>query len=286
VKPFFRSRRRAIAITAVCTAAAVVALTTVLVTGTGRDHRGVGAGRPLAAGSTPPTPGAGHPTIQRPGDGLTWHTPDTVAPPGTPIQEEYDQAFEQGIASQSELQSAAALTVPAPSLADGWPNLATADSPQQWAEEFTTGLLDVDFARQSRAGLEGWAQAQEAPLLLPGLPQPVQDKVLYLSLFDPRLLGGTPSPIPTSAEWSVLAEQQVRWSVSDLLIQVDPEWTQVVGSGWQPPDVRMEEEDVSGLLTAQQGGASTSHRFAVQIWVGSARWHDGYGTETVAGWES
>ena len=53
----------------------------------------------------------------------------------------------------------------------------------------------------------------------------------------------------------------------------------------QPTDVRMTEEDVTGRLTVHQGGRVTTSHFALQVIVGSARWHDGYGTVAVAGWQ-
>jgi hypothetical protein len=73
--------------------------------------------------------------------------------------------------------------------------------------------------------------------------------------------------------------------VSDLIVQIDPGWAQMTAAGWQPTDLRMTEEDVSGLLTLRAAGTVTSHHFALQVIVGSARWHDGYGTVAVAGWQ-
>jgi hypothetical protein len=59
----------------------------------------------------------------------------------------------------------------------------------------------------------------------------------------------------------------------------------MVAAGWQPTDVRMTEEDVTGRLTIDQGGRVTTHHFVLQVIVGSARWHDGYGTVAVSGWQ-
>jgi hypothetical protein len=47
----------------------------------------------------------------------------------------------------------------------------------------------------------------------------------------------------------------------------------------------MTEEDVSGVLELRGSGQVSSHRFALQVLIGSARWHDGYGTVAVGGWQ-
>ena len=86
--------------------------------------------------------------------------------------------------------------------------------------------------------------------------------------------------------WGDDARAGVRQTVGGLLVQVDPAWSQLIAAGWQPSDVRMTEVDVSGVLTSTlAGGAATQHPFGLQLIVGSARWHDGYGTIAVAGWQ-
>jgi hypothetical protein len=219
------------------------------------------------------------------GQGLVRHTPVTVVPSGTPTQEQYDQAFEQTVAGQHGLTVAEHLAVPAPAITGGWPRLPAATTAENWARAFVTGLLDVDYAHQSRPAFGEWLQAEEAPMLIPGLPATVADKVLYLSLLAPQVLAGQPSPVPTPARWQADAHAGVRQSVSDLLVQPDPAWTALTAAGWQPSDARMAGEDVSGLLTVRVGRAVTVHHFTLEVFVGSARWHDGYGTESITGWQ-
>jgi hypothetical protein len=219
------------------------------------------------------------------GPGLVWRTPVTVVPSGTPTQEQYDQAFEQTVAGQHGLSVAEHLVVPAPAITGGWPRLAVATTAEAWARAFVAGLLDVDYAHQSRPAMGSWLQAQEAPMLIPGLPATVADKVLYLSLLDPQVLAGQPSPISAPVQWQADAHAGVRQSVSDLLVQPDAAWTALTASGWQPADARMAGEDVSGLLTVRRGQAVTVHHFTLEVFVGSARWHDGYGTESITGWQ-
>jgi hypothetical protein len=217
--------------------------------------------------------------------GLVLQTPDTVAPSQSPVQVEYDQQFAQSIGGTAGLARAGTLLVPYPAIAGRWPKLPVANSPETWAPEFVAGLLDIDYAYQSRMALGAWLQANEAPMLLPGLPADVADKMLYLSLLEPFLLGGQATPILSGTGWAANAKAGVRQSVSGLLVQTDPSWARLIDTGWQPTDVRMTCEDVSGLLTIIHGSRVVAvHRFSLQMYVGSARWHGGYGTETVTGW--
>ena len=232
---------------------------------------------PLAEPMSPGVPAAG--------SGLVWHTPATVVPSGTPAQEEYDQALSQGLASLPGIATASALVVPSPALEGGWPNLEVASTPEQWASEFSSALLDVDYARQSRSALGAWLQSQEAPELIPGIPDAVADKVLYISLLNPGVFGGQASPVPTDAGWAANAAAGTTQTVSGLLVQTDPAWAQMLAAGWQPPDVRMTELDVTGVLSVRSGPATSSQNFSIQLIVGSSRWHDGYGTVAVGGWK-
>lgn len=217
--------------------------------------------------------------------GLQAQTPDTVAAAQSPVQVEYDQQFEQGLAGTTA--GVTALRVPAPRISGGWPVLPVANDPAVWSTEFVAGLLDVNFTRQSRSALGAWLDAQEAPELLPGMPAAAADKLLFVSLLDLGVVpgGAQPSPIPSASVWAANAKAGVRQSVSDLLVQGDPGWAQVIAQGWQPTDARMTAMDVSGLLTVTRGSKSTVHHFTVEVYVGSARWHAGYGTESVTAWQ-
>jgi hypothetical protein len=235
-----------------------------------------------AAPPVPPLPAA-TPTA----GAMTWHTPVTAALAGTPIQQEYDQAFAQGLGTQTGMHTAQSLAVPAPAITGGWPALLPATTPERWAGEFVSGLLDVDYGRMSLSGLGAWVDAQEAPELLPGVPAAAADKMLYISLFDPGLFGGQPTPVASATQWLALRQAGARQSAGDLLVQTDPAWAQMVAAGWQPTDARTTELDVSGVLTIRSATSSSvvTHHFGLQVIVGSARWHDGYGTVATAGWE-
>ena len=72
---------------------------------------------------------------------------------------------------------------------------------------------------------------------------------------------------------------------SDLEVQVDPGWAQLLSSGWQPLDPRMVVLDVSGLLTDNTASALEAHRFSCSVALGSARRHAGYGAVAVGDWQ-
>lgn len=235
----------------------------------------------------PVRPAAASPAISPGKVSAAWTPvpPLTDVPTDTPVQQQYDAALVSGLASSSGVRAAEAAEVPAPGFSASWPALPVADTPQRWARQFCQEMLDIDFAHQSRSGLGRWLSAEEAPELLPGVPASIADKVLYLSLFDTTALGGTSSPIPNAAFWQAAAKAGGRWKVSDVVVQPDPQFSRIVASGWQPIDQRFAVEDVTGTLTTSGGGPATARRFSMAVYVGSAHWHDGYGTVLVGGWK-
>ena len=210
--------------------------------------------------------------------------PATLVPSDTPVQQSYDQALEQGLAASPTIAAAEAASIPAPAVSAAWPPVGPTEDPEAWTEDFVSELLDIDFSRQSRDGLGAWVSAEEAPELLPGVPASVQNKMLYLSLFDAGAVGGNGSPVPDQQDWSALARQGVVWSISDVNVSPDTQWSQILTSGWEPIDERFAVEEVSGVLTATRRGARAEHSFSVQAYLGSAHWQEGYGTALVDDW--
>ncbi len=213
--------------------------------------------------------------------------PATTVAEGTPVQQQYDKGFEEGFSSPANaamLHRAEALTLPGPAIAGGWPDLSISETPDGWATEFASGLLGISFARQSRRALGAWLAAEEAPDLMPGIPAAFSEQALYVSLLEPGIIGQV-SPLPSPRQWRADAAARVRWSASDLEVQLDPQWQQMIDAGWQPPDVRAVVEDVSGVLRVTRGRATTTRRFAMVIQVGSAHWREGYGTVLVSDWK-
>jgi hypothetical protein len=70
------------------------------------------------------------------------------------------------------------------------------------------------------------------------------------------------------------------------LVQADPDWQQLIDSGWQPLDARMDGVDVSGLVTITRDHHTAVHHFTVAVATGSARWHIGYGAIELQDWAS
>lgn len=262
---------------------AAAALFAVLLTA-GIVAASLGSGHPRSRATA--APAAAAPAISSDST-PTWKPvpPLTDVPPDTPVQQQYDAALTSGLAASSSVQAAEAAQVPPPGFSATWPALPVADTPERWAGQFTRALLDIDFAHQSRSGLGRWLSAEEAPELLAGVPGSVANKVLYLSLFDSTALGGTSSPIPDASAWQTAARAGERWTVSDLVVQADPQFSQIVASGWQPVDERFTVEDVTGNLTTTRGTSKTTKQFSMAVYVGSAHWHDGYGTVLVGDWK-
>ncbi|HET9443638.1 MAG TPA: hypothetical protein VFO65_09955 [Acidimicrobiales bacterium] len=217
--------------------------------------------------------------------GFAWHAPLTGVPPDTPIQHQTTEAFRSVLSRYPGMTEASALTVPAPRIAGGWPELPVEATADGWAHRFVDGLLDIDYARMSRSALGAWLQAHQAPALTPGIPESFSDKMLYASLLATEVFGGQPTPIPSQAEWELYARDGARQRVTDLRVQVNPRWAQIVATGWQPPDLRMTTLDVTGQLTFHRGDVERTSRFGLKLLVGSARWRDGFGSVAVSDWE-
>jgi len=279
--------RRAKRVTALVAVVAAVVVVTVLAATTLAGHRTVT--RPAATeparvahhrpARTSPTAGTATAGAFRAVPPLTANVPDT------PAQQSTDRQLAAGLAASGTIQAAEAATVPAPGYVGGWHPLPVVDSPDTWAVRFVRALLDIRFATQTRAGLGRWLAAEAAPELLPGVPPSVQDKLDYLSVFDSRAVGGGPSPIPPAPGWRRAAASGTTWRAADLLVQPDPAWARLVATGWQPVDERFAAEDVSGLLVVTTGGHRTDHHFSLELYVGSAHWHPGYGSVVVTAWK-
>lgn len=250
-------------------------LTAAITAGSGGHGRSRHSQRLTPPHSAPPRPA--------PSANFQAVAPATTVPAQSPVQQQYDQGFVQGYSSPSSramIANADALRLPSPAVGGGWPSLAVTNTPEGWARSFAHGLLTIDFARQSREAMGAWLVAQDAPDLMPGIPAAFQPRALYVSVMDPKIMS-QPSLIPSAAQWQADAKAGVRWSVSVLQVQLDPQWQTMIDAGWQPRDIRASVEDVSGLLTVKQGTTTTSRRVSLSVAVGSASWHPGYGTVAV-----
>lgn len=226
---------------------------------------------------------SGAPTRPGPSGHLQAVTPATTVPAQSPVQQQYDRGFVQGYSSPSSkamIANADTLHLPSPAVVGGWPSLAASNTPDGWARSFVRGLLTIDFARQSRTSLGAWLVAQDAPDLMPGIPAGFQGRALYVSVMNPQVMT-QPSMLPSASQWQADANTGVRWAVSDLQVTLDPQWQAMIDAGWQPRDIRASIQDVSGLLTVTSGTTTTRRRVSLSVAVGSAQWHQGYGTVAV-----
>jgi hypothetical protein len=206
------------------------------------------------------------------------YRPRRVAPPPTAIE----RTVNAGLAREWRAESAAtAAGLPGAATSPAFPAVDRADSqaPSLYALAFTQELLDLDFATSTRQELLAWASDNNAPNSTVAMPAAIQDKLLAASLTF------SPTPIPTTAQWSQLAATHTSWRVSGLVTSVSPLWTELLATGWQPVDPLMTMYDVSGTFTVTESGHEpTVESFFFLLTLGGASWHPGYGAVALNDW--
>ena len=237
--------------------------------------------RPLPALPAPSAADAGH-------NPSTPRSPiSATRPPSSALQAEIDTQLARAVTPAS-IAAAQQSTVPAPAVFAAFPSIPAVDrrDPASYAMAFATELLDTDYATESRAELLAWAEHEEAPNTLPGVPSSVAGKALVLSLADPGIPGATPSPTPSAAQWVSDAQRGGVQSVSDLQAEVDPDWTQIISERWQPRDPRMTIEVVTGTMTMSiDGQATPPQSFSLTLTLGTAAYvRSSYGAVAVGDW--
>jgi hypothetical protein len=251
------------------------------------SHRDGPHGAPAKGGQPPPrtTQNTRTRTKTRPRQRLA---PSSIGKvPQSALQQQIDAELAKA-ETPATIAAALRTTVPAPAVSAAYPSVPPAGrgDPGAYAIVFTTELLDTNFALQSRGALLAWAEHEEAPNTLPGVPASVAGKALVLSLADPDLPGGSPSPVPSAAQWVADAAGGVSQSVADVQAEVDPDWTNIISQGWQPRDPLMTIETVTGTLTvATNGMAAPPESFSLTLTLGSAvHARAGYGAVAAADW--
>jgi len=207
------------------------------------------------------------------------YRPRRVRPPQTAVERAVTAAMvKNSLPGQSVLATA---TCPSPSSSATFRPIGTPDSASAtlYAMAFTQELLDIDFAASTRDGLLAWANDNNAPNTLMGLPTSLSAKVLCLSLTTGF------SPVPSSSAWNLLAKNKTTWRVSGLVVSVNPAWIQAMNSGWTSIDPLMVIYDVSGLLTvAIPGHPPVVKSIAFALTLGGASLHPGYGAVALDYW--
>lgn len=121
--------------------------------------------------------------------------------------------------------------------------------------------------------------------MLPGVPSSIANKALYASLADPDIGGGTgASPVPSPAVWAAEARTGTTQRVTDLLVSVDPSWTEIIDRGWEPRDPLMTIMDVTGTLIVGTGKTTARLSVSMVLALGSCDRAPGLGAMAVQDW--
>jgi len=202
-----------------------------------------------------------------------------------------DSKVDQAVASEmgasgSTAAQIEAVTPAAPAWTPDYPAVPSADThdDQSYVTALLQELLDRDYRRQSRSDLARWVSAESADEMLPGSTTKVADRVAWVELMDPAAVGEKPGPVPTASEWVADARAGVRQRVYDIFVDTDPQWSKAVGAGLSTADPLLTVDDVTGVITTTAVGTTTRH-FSLEVMVGSALHHPGYGVASVDEWE-
>ena len=214
--------------------------------------------------------------------------PPLVNPAETGLQAQVDKQLAQAESPQA-LAAALVLRVPAPATTAAFPPLS--ESARQdyydFAVAFTTELLDINYAADSRAEVLAWAQSEEAPNTFPGVPAGIANKALYASLADPSLPGGSPSPLPDASGWAANAASHVTQAVTGLQVETSPDWESVISQGWQPRDQLATIQVVTGTITTTRPGQKPAAQpFSLTLALGTSRYHVGYGAISASDYQA
>jgi hypothetical protein len=249
----------------------------------------MGTGHHHAITAQPPTRPRTSVDIPRPlsgGAGANSNGPLRVNPPATPNQTQVDADLAAS-ESAASIAQAEQENMPAPAVSEQFPALAASDEqdPTAYALAFCRELLSIDYRQQSRTQLLSWAEYEEAPDTLPGVPASIADKSLVGSLAYAGTAGAEATPIPTAAAWKDAASSASVQQVSGLTAAVAPDWSALVGSGWQPVDPLMTILTVTGAIrTTATGQPANVRPFSLALTLGGARHHSGYGSVAVSAW--
>jgi hypothetical protein len=211
--------------------------------------------------------------------------PLRITPPQTQTQEKVDSELAAS-ESPASIAQAESETMPAPAVSAAYPVVPVSEEtdPTAFALAFATELLDINFRSQTRAALLGWAEYEEAPDTLPGVPAQIADRSLVGSLAYTDVAGAEASPVPPGAQWPAPNSGVVQ-QVSRLAATVAPDWTQLISGGWEPVDPLMTIMAVTGTITVTVDGRPGPPRsFSMALILGGARHHPGYGAVAVSAW--
>jgi hypothetical protein len=117
------------------------------------------------------------------------------------------------------------------------------------------------------------------------VPASIANRAVYASLADPGMPGGTgASPVPSVEGWAADARGGTSQEVIDVLVTVDPAWTEIIDQGWEPRDPLMSMMDVTGTLIVRTGTTTARHAVSMVLAVGSCDRVPGLGAMAVQDW--
>jgi hypothetical protein len=270
--------RRALLLTMVAVVLVGTAIITAIDLTIGSEGSGGAASPPARV--TPPAPPATTVPVS------VTYAPSTVDPADTTTQTSIDHQL-AAAESPSSIAQVEALVVPAAHDSTAYPLIALSSrrDPTTYARAFSAELLDRNYRKQSRRGLLGWAQGEEAANTLPGVPASAGGKALYASLADPAMAGGSDlSPVPAPDGWDADAKAGTTQWVSNVVVTVDPSWSRIVGEGWQPRDPLMTMMDVKAILAVNVRHHTVRRVVSMVIGLGSCAHQAGLGAVAVQDW--
>ena len=265
-----RNRKWIGALMAVIVVAGVVAVTSGALSGHGTDA----AGRHVSTDKRP----THHPRPLH----LVYSPPRSHGATSSSEEQADNAKIAQAAAGDSTAWAAIeAMALPSPSPSAQFPSIphGARQDPGSYATAFVSELLSIDFAKQDRPSLLSWAVSETSPETMPGTPASAATKFLFADLTSSN------SPVPSARAWTANAASGVTWSASSVTVSVAPAWSEALATGWQPPDLRMDFLDVTGNLTITQAGQPPALRpFSLQLGLGSAEYHHGYGAMSLNNW--
>lgn len=188
--------------------------------------------------------------------------------------------------SGSETAAFEAVTPAAPAWTTAYPAIPTSEThdDQAYSDAFLEELLNRDYRTQTRSELAQWVSAETAGEVVPGIPARAANHTLYAELIEPSAVGDHAGPVPTSATWSRLAAEGAHQHVYGLFAHPDSQFEKAQSDGLTSRDPLFGAEDVTGAIVMTAGGKSRTHHFSVEVFLGSALYHPGYGSWGVAQW--
>ena len=217
---------------------------------------------------------------------LVFHRPKLVSPPNTSVEKAVQANAQKAAASSAPIRQ---VPQPAPAVSRAFPAISRAArrDPATYALAFTTELLDLNFAIDTRSQLARWVVSESSIDAYPSTPPWLETEDMYVSAFTTEISGTGSSPIPSAAQWAADGAAHVTWKVSDVSAHVTSGWTAVVAAGYVPPDPRMTVQQVTGILTRQVGSQPpTTETFSMRLALSSAFYHHGYGAGELGMWET